>query len=578
MLQPGEVFHGRYRIVGFIAAGAMGEVYEVWDDRPNGRRALKLMKPGAVADADKRARFALEATVTGPIESDHLVRVYDAGIDEATSAPFLLMELLHGEELGAISKRGPLPSADVMSYLSQAALALDKTHAAGIVHRDLKPANLFIARRDDGSPSLKIVDFGIAKVVATGDSKQKTKTLGTPFYMAPEQMRGAGDIGPRADVYAIGHVAYTLLSGEPYWQEESQADPSLYVMLTKIMGGAQEPPVARALRRRGLALPAAFDAWFFACTAPAEQARPERAGAAIAALAEMFTQRDPAPASTVQVPFVPLPQFPANTPEPGHGWQPAPYAAPPPAPASKPPWLAIACGAVVVAGGVAAAVVLRGGQGSAAGAAKTATEARHDAPAPPAPPPAASAAAAPDPVLYSDAFNDPGSWIRPEGAHDLLWAGGGALFVSAIDSAVSTWPASAPLGDVADFTLDLDIARSQGAPELFSGISFRVTGADAYVAGIDLTGRARIMRYDSGAQDYKLIAEAQSRAAKRGMLENNHVKLVMRGATVTLFVNDELAVTGNDATLQRGRIALFVMKGAAVKFGRFTVRAPAARR
>src|SRR5205085_11209251 len=133
-------------------------------------------------------------------------------IDDASGAPFLVMELLAGEELGAIAKRGPMPPAEVVSYLTQAALALDKTHAAGIVHRDLKPANLFVARRDDGSPCVKILDFGIAKVVAkTPPTGQTTQVVGTPLYMAPEQIWSARTIGPRADLYALAHIAYALL-------------------------------------------------------------------------------------------------------------------------------------------------------------------------------------------------------------------------------------------------------------------------------------------------------------------------------------------------------------------------------
>src|SRR5262249_49766518 len=160
--------------------GGMGAVYEVLDDRTNARRALKVMLPTLIENAELRDRFSLEARVTGDVESDHIVQVYDAGVDEATGMPFIAMDLLRGEDLGALVKRvGPLPAADVMAYLSQAARALDKTHAAGIVHRDLKPENLFLTRRDDGSPCVKILDFGIAKVIAQGHQGQGTQALGT---------------------------------------------------------------------------------------------------------------------------------------------------------------------------------------------------------------------------------------------------------------------------------------------------------------------------------------------------------------------------------------------------------------
>src|SRR4029077_21112745 len=135
--------------------------------------------------------FHLEGRVTGDIESDHLVRISDAGVDDATGMPFLVMDLLRGEDLGAtLKQRGPIPPAEAVTFLSQVALALDKTHAAGIVHRDLKPENLFVTRRDDGPPCVKILDFGIAKVIAQSQATQHTtEAIGTPLYMAPEQIR-----------------------------------------------------------------------------------------------------------------------------------------------------------------------------------------------------------------------------------------------------------------------------------------------------------------------------------------------------------------------------------------------------
>src|SRR6185436_6317211 len=130
---------------------------------------------------------------------------------------FLVMELLKGHDLGGLlEKQGSLGPADVVTLFYQAAHALDRTHAVGVVHRDLKFENLFVTYRDDGSPRLKVLDFGVAKVVAQTSAKT-TRSLGTPLYMAPEQIKAAKGIGPRADVYALGHIAYTLLTGEAYW-------------------------------------------------------------------------------------------------------------------------------------------------------------------------------------------------------------------------------------------------------------------------------------------------------------------------------------------------------------------------
>lgn len=292
-LQPGTMFRERYRVVRCIKTGSMGAVYEVADDTTNSRRALKVMLPGVVEDPDLRARFALEAKITGNVESDHLVRVSDAGIDASTGTPFLIMDLLRGEELGSLSRRrGPLPPTEVLTYVTQVALALDKTHAAGIVHRDLKPENLFVTTRDDGTPCVKILDFGIAKLAAQSTHASGTMPLGTPLYMSPEQIRGDGDIGPRTDIYALGHIVYTLLVGEPYWKEELKSAASLFPFLTKVLGGALDPASVRAMRH-GVQLSPEFDAWFQRAISPHPESRFEGAKIAVASLADSLGLSSP---------------------------------------------------------------------------------------------------------------------------------------------------------------------------------------------------------------------------------------------------------------------------------------------
>lgn len=288
-LHPGALFHRRYRVVRRIKAGNMGAVYEVTDEKTRSRRALKVMLPDLVEHPDLRSRFELEAQVTGDIESEHIVRISDAGIDEATETPFLVMDLLRGEELGAlVRKQKALPPGDVVIYLQQVARALDKTHAAGIIHRDLKPENMFVTRRDDDSPCVKILDFGIAKVVEQSQKARTTQALGTPLYMSPEQIRGDREIDPRADLYALGHIAYALLTGEPYWAEEANLHEAIFPFLSTVLGGVVESPSQRAQRRRGAALPPAFDAWFRKATAPRAEHRFDRASTAVAALATVL--------------------------------------------------------------------------------------------------------------------------------------------------------------------------------------------------------------------------------------------------------------------------------------------------
>jgi eukaryotic-like serine/threonine-protein kinase len=284
-LEKGAIFARRYRIVRLIATGGMGAVYEVVHLGTERRLALKVMHPHVLAGEDARERFKREARISGRVEDDHIVDVFDAGVDEPAGTPFLVMELLAGEDLGERLRRlGRLPPAEVVAWLSQAALALDKTHRARIVHRDLKPRNLFLAEREGGPPRIKVLDFGIAKMVAEGASCGTTQILGTPLYMAPEQLDGDARLTAAADIYALGMVAYTLLVGAPYFEKEAM-ERGVLALAAVIARGAREPARARAAAS-GAALPGAFDAWFARATAPIPQDRFASAIEAVRALAE----------------------------------------------------------------------------------------------------------------------------------------------------------------------------------------------------------------------------------------------------------------------------------------------------
>jgi len=143
---------------------------------------------------------------------------------------------------------------------------LDKTHVANVVHRDLKPANLFVTARDDGSPRLRVLDFGIAKVVSQGSLARTTSTLGTPIYMSPEQIHGDRNIGPRADLYSVGHIVFTLLVGHAYFERELERAQGVAGLLYRVLQGSIETATQRAAGW-GVSLPAAFDAWFARATA-----------------------------------------------------------------------------------------------------------------------------------------------------------------------------------------------------------------------------------------------------------------------------------------------------------------------
>lgn len=261
-LEPGSLFAGRYLVRRRLNAGGMGIVYEVLDIRTERRRALKLMNHALQTRESSRRRFINEGTISAKVRCGHVVEVLDAGVEGVTGALFLVMELLSGRDLARhIRREGPLSIESALALLNQAACALDKTHARMIVHRDLKPENLFITKREDGSAKLKVLDFGIAKVL-DGTQITHSSMLGTAVYMSPEQVRGEGVLSTRSDLYSLAHVTYALLTGEAYWQEELERGATIFAVLLAVMKGAKELPSERALRRRKITLPRGFDAWF----------------------------------------------------------------------------------------------------------------------------------------------------------------------------------------------------------------------------------------------------------------------------------------------------------------------------
>jgi len=266
-LRPGTVFLDRYEVIRCIRTGGMGSVYEVHDRNTQRNRALKTMLPTIADDPDLCARFRQEATIAAHIDSEHIVDVLDAGIDESSGLLFLVMELLKGADLESqLNKSGLLSREATLEILRQLVRVLDKTHAADVVHRDLKPANLFVTTRDDGSPRLRVLDFGIAKVIAQGSIAQTTLALGTPVYMSPEQIHGDRNIGPQSDLYAVGQIVFTLLVGHAYFERELVQSPGVAGLLYRVLQGTREPATTRAASW-GASLPGAFDAWFARATA-----------------------------------------------------------------------------------------------------------------------------------------------------------------------------------------------------------------------------------------------------------------------------------------------------------------------
>lgn len=286
-LAPGSIFAQRYRIVRLIGQGGMGAVFEVVHVETERRCALKVMQPNMVDNEAMRARFRQEAKVAALVNSEHIVDVYDAGFDEGTQMPFLVMELLSGYELRQkLKKDGKFTPPEVALYLHQTALALEKTHRQNIIHRDLKPENLFLTFRENGSPHVKILDFGVAKFMTESASHTSaTRDVGTPLFMAPEQFTMGAKPSAQTDIYALGMIAYHFLTGVSYWADDHGAAATIYAFAIHVVQGIPEAPTIRA-RRRGVQLPPAFDTWFARATARNPEQRFQSALTAAAELAD----------------------------------------------------------------------------------------------------------------------------------------------------------------------------------------------------------------------------------------------------------------------------------------------------
>ncbi|MGN6105784.1 MAG: serine/threonine-protein kinase [Kofleriaceae bacterium] len=209
----GDVLAGKYQVEKILGIGGMGMVVAAMHLELDQRVALKFMLPSALESPEASARFLREARAAGRLTSEHVCRVIDVGRFES-GAPYMVMEYLDGEDLGTLRKRrGPLRVSEAVDYVLQACEGLGEAHAHGIIHRDLKPDNLFLASRADGRRVIKVLDFGISKAAVTGIETRTGDVMGSPAYMAPEQMYATKDVDVRADVWSLGVVLYQLLGG-----------------------------------------------------------------------------------------------------------------------------------------------------------------------------------------------------------------------------------------------------------------------------------------------------------------------------------------------------------------------------
>lgn len=247
----GATINGKYEIARKLGQGGMGAVYEGRHLGTGRRIAVKVIVPEALAAGGEIIqRFQREARASGATESQHVVQIIDAGVDDATKSPFIVMEYLTGEDLQQVIQRvGPIDPSAVLRIFAQACQGLSRAHQEGIVHRDIKAANLFVARREEGDLVVKILDFGIAKVradpMASSAREGLTRTgalLGSPLYMAPEQIGGGKDVDPRSDIFSLGVTMYEALAGATPNQESD----TIGALVLAICGGKGKPLLERA--------------------------------------------------------------------------------------------------------------------------------------------------------------------------------------------------------------------------------------------------------------------------------------------------------------------------------------------
>jgi len=236
-ITPGSVIAGKYRIERVLGKGGMGVVLGAWHLHLDEPVAIKVLRGELAADPVIVERFLREARATAKIKSRHVVRVTDADRLPSSGAPYLVMEWLEGSDLASIvHHEGPLDPARAVRHVVEACEALGEAHAIGIVHRDLKPSNLFAARRGDGPPCTKVLDFGVSKLLGEELTRTDVK-LGTPNYMAPEQMVSARDVDGRADIWALGVVLYKLVTGTVPFRATTAAELGMMVLF-----GEPTPP------------------------------------------------------------------------------------------------------------------------------------------------------------------------------------------------------------------------------------------------------------------------------------------------------------------------------------------------
>jgi len=356
----------RYHLEALIGRGGMGEVWRARHLVLKTRVAIKFLLGSSGPSERARRRFLTEAQVTANLRTRHAVQVYDFGVTD-DGLPYLVMELLEGETLDRrIAREGRLSLATTKTILQKAARALERAHALGIVHRDFKPENIMlVADEEDGGELVKVVDFGIAKLVGDLDSTLKgalqglaqaqrppsapaldgtSGGVGTPYYMAPEQVQDSALVGPATDIWAFGVVAYECLTGRRPFD-----DDSIGKLLLRVLAAGPPTPASSLAP-----VPTLFDDWLRVACAREPRDRFPDVQTAATALAVALDDGGPAARShrdLVDDSILPEParssrdvsplaetldpahlphELPGGSPPPSSPTAPAPRAAPPP--------------------------------------------------------------------------------------------------------------------------------------------------------------------------------------------------------------------------------------------------------
>jgi serine/threonine protein kinase len=286
-VNPGDVVAGKYRVDRILGQGGMGVVVAATHVELREVRALKFLLPSSLKNGESVERFRREARTVLKLKSEHVARVLDVGKLE-NGAPYMVMEYLHGQDLGeALKKQGQFPLEHAVLYVIQAMDAVAEAHSKGIIHRDLKPANLYLTTLPSGMPCVKVLDFGISKIAKESkedvDMTNTSAVLGSPQFMSPEQMRASRDVDPRTDIWALGVILYQLTTGKLPFRGRSSTE-----IIANMFTIRPEPP-SRLVSR----LPPKFDDVVMRCL----RLEPADRFATIAELAQALAPLAPPAAS-----------------------------------------------------------------------------------------------------------------------------------------------------------------------------------------------------------------------------------------------------------------------------------------